>query len=450
MKSLYKHGLYAGILVILIAALNTVGYYFNQGSLPSFQQLLSYFGWSMYFSLGLYAVNAPISVWSQKVFPFFTFRSMVGRLFFAFVGSGLATLLVGALLYLTMFVILGNSWREAVEWLFLSRSLHSLQMMIWIALTIAVVFQVVFLFQNLREMNLKQQQQKVLRLSTEQHSLKSQISAHFLFNSLNVLNGLIDENPGKAQEFVNELSQVYRYVLEQKDHTLVALKEEIAFSRTYLQLVQKRFEEGLSFDIIDDFSEEFKIVPLSLQILLENCIKHNRISSEEPLHISVEIHGDDLWIRNNFQPKKQMNDSTGNGLKSIVERYKNFSQKTVRIEQNENSFIVKLPLLTSKNIQMNATENYDQAAYKLAKKRVEEIQEFYWNLTSYIVINLFLTFLDFNDNGNYDWAYWPLIGWGIGVIFHAIEVFGLFNSSTWKDQMIQKELEKRKYNRFEK
>lgn len=224
------------------------------------------------------------------------------------------------------------------------------------------------------------------------------------------------------------------------------LEEEIEFCRTYMGLVQKRYEDGLSFEIDSDLPNDYLIAPLTLQILIENCIKHNRISSEEPLYIKVYKDGNYLVVKNNLQLKKQLKHSTGKGLEHIQSQYQNFENR-VEIIQDENNFTVKIPFITKNNIIMETNKKYTEEEYRAAKERVEQIQGFYWNLASYIVVNGFLTFLDIKQDGVYDWAYWPLIGWGIGVTFHAINVFGIFNSTGWKNRMIQKELEKRKEER---
>lgn len=450
MKAIQKHIIYALVIVLNIAFINLLGYYFNHSALPGFTESFYFLAWTVYFTFGLYLVNAPFTVWVQNAFPSFDLKTIFIRFLVGTIGSGILTLFAGSFLYLLMLLMNGNSWEDSTTWLLSGESNQLIQMLIWVALTIAVVFQVIFFYQSYQASKLKEQKQKVVQISTQHESLKSQISSHFLFNSLNVLNGLIDENPEKAQDFVGELSSVYRYVLEQKDKTLVPLKEEIEFSKTYLKLIQMRFEDGIEFEIEESFSEDELIVPLSLQILLENCIKHNRISAEEPLRIKVFIKEGYLWIQNNLQLKKQMNYSTGKGLNSIISQYSNRSNKEVGISQTEEEFTVKLPLLTEKNIQMEINHKYTEEEYSLAKKRVEDVQGFYWNLTAYIIVNSFLTFLDLKDNGNYDWAYWPLIGWGIGITFHFVEVFGVFNSTSWKDKMIQKELDKRKrnFNRF--
>lgn len=446
MKKLLVHIKYATALVIIITLVFMLVYIVNSGKIPSLRNILENLGWTAFFTYGLYLANAPVSLLVQRRFEGSGWQVFLKRLAAGVFLSIVATIIAGIFLYIIMLFIHGNSWSEIVSWLLSVKSIESFQQLVWIAATISITFFIFSYIQQYQANKLKEQEEKVVQISTEHESLKSQIGPHFLFNSLNVLNGLISENQDKAQEFVSELSSVYRYVLEQNDKSLVSLREEIDFSRTYMNLIQKRFEDGLEFEVVEDFDLNYQIVPLSLQILLENCIKHNRISSDEILKVKVYIEDDYLLIKNNLQIKKQLNKSTGKGLKNIIDRYKSFTRKKVEIQQTENEFIVKLPLLTEKITTMEIIQNYTEEEIKAAHKRVEEVQGFYWNLASYIIINSFLHFLDLKD-GSYEWAYWPLLGWGIGVAFHAIEVFGMFNSASWKDRQVQKELARRKNER---
>lgn len=446
MKKLLIHIRYSTGLVLIIMLVFMLIYIVNTGKIPTWNDVLNNLVWTSFFTYGLYLVNAPISLIVRERFGGNNLKAFLRRLLAGVFLSVIATIIAGSILYIIMLLIQGNSFDEIVNWLLSIKSVNSFRQLVWIAGTISVTFYIFSFIQNYQAIKLKEQKEKIIRISTEHESLKSQIGPHFLFNSLNVLNGLISENQDKAQEFVSELSSVYRYVLEQNDKSLVSLREEIDFSRTYMNLVQKRFEDGLEFEVIEKFDPDFQIVPLSLQILLENCIKHNRISSDENLRIKVYIEEDYLLIKNNLQVKKQLHKSTGKGLKNIIERYKSFTRKKVEIQQTDDEFIVKLPLLTEKITTMEIIQNYTEEEIKAAKKRVEELQGFYWNLASYIIIVSFLHFLDLRD-GSYEWAYWPLLGWGIGISFHAIEVFGMFNSSSWKDRQVQKELERRKNER---
>ncbi len=414
----------------------------ENSELPSWNNFWRTLGWTSFYAVPLYLVNSFIYVLIEKSISGNTWKNYASRFFAGILLSCTVSVLIGGILIILNLMIEGKTYHESIDWLFSKQSVTSIQQMLWISGTIACILYTINFILKYQANQIKEQKLKVFKISTEHESLKSQIGPHFLFNSLNVLNGLISENPDKAQEFVSELSSVYRYVLEQKDKSLVSLQEEIEFSKTYMNLVQKRFEDGLEFEIQENVPDDLEIVPLSLQILLENCIKHNRISSAEILKVKVYLEEDKLVIHNNLQIKNQLKESTGKGLQNIINRYKSFTRKEVEIYQTATDFIVKLPLLTEKNIVMEINQKYTEEEYKSAKKRVEDLQGFYWNFASYIVVNSFFTFLDMRD-GSYDWAFWPLLGWGIGMVFHGIEVFGFFNSNSWKDQMIKKELERR-------
>jgi len=446
MKRFLTHLRYLIFVIIGVSMMFLAMYVVNTSKLPTWLKIFQTVGWTAFYTIPLYSVNGFIYHLIEQKIKGESLKSHFLRFLIGILMSCIVSLIIGGILFILELIISGNSFQEAIEWLFSRDSLNNIQQLIWISGTIACVLYAFNFVIKYQSGKIKEQKQKVVQLSTEHESLKSQIGPHFLFNSLNVLNGLISENPDKAQEFVSELSSVYRYVLEQNDKALVSLREEIDFSRTYMNLVQKRFEDGLEFEIEENFDEDYQIVPLSLQILLENCIKHNRISSEEILKVKVYIEGDYLLIKNNLQIKNQLHKSTGKGLRNIIDRYKVFTRKEVKIRQTENEFIVKIPLLTEKITTMEIMQNYTEEEIKAAKKRVEEVQGFYWNLASYVIINIFFLFLDLRD-GRFEWAFWPLLGWGIGIAFHAIEVFGMFNSASWKDRQVQKELERRKKER---
>ena len=137
-----------------------------------------------------------------------------------------------------------------------------------------------------------------------------------------MLSSLIEENPDQAQKFTTSLSKIYRYVLEQRDKELVSVQEELAFAKTYMNLLKMRFENGISFELPENFeNEEAKVVPLSLQLLLENTVKHNIASESKPLHIRIYEKDDYLVIENDYQKKEVLQDRKGVGLQNIVNRY---------------------------------------------------------------------------------------------------------------------------------
>lgn len=274
-------------------------------------------------------------------------------------------------------------------------------------------------------------------------SLKNQLDPHFLFNSLNVLSSLIDENPSQAQKFTASMSKIYRYVLEQKDKELVTIEDEIEFAKTYCGLLKTRFEDSVNFifDVKEDDLRRF-VVPLSLQLLLENCIKHNLATSSKPLLIRIFTEGDTLCIKNNLQIREQIKESAGIGLANIVQRYSLLTKKNVFIEKSEDYFKVKLPILSEKPNTASIDTKSQDKAYERAKKRVKEIKGFYGNLISYCTVIPFLIFVNLYTQNHYYWFWWPLLGWGVGVASHAFQVFGI--GISWQEKKIQEIMDKQK------
>lgn len=274
-------------------------------------------------------------------------------------------------------------------------------------------------------------------------TLKNQLDPHFLFNSLNVLSSLIDENPKQAQKFTASMSKIYRYVLEQKDKELVTVEDEIEFAKTYCDLLKTRFEDSVDF-IFDVRKEDYRryVVPLSLQLLLENCIKHNFATSSKPLVIKVFSENDTLCIENNLQEREQIKESAGIGLANIVQRYSLLTKRNVFIEKSEDYFKVKLPVLSDKPTVVGLKKEDQDKAYKRARKRVKEIKGFYANLISYCIIIPFLIFINIYTQNKYHWFWWPLLGWGIGVASHAFQVFGV--GEPWQERKIQEIMNKQK------
>ncbi len=184
-------------------------------------------------------------------------------------------------------------------------------------------------------------------LASQYQSLKDQLNPHFLFNSLNVLSNLVYEDADRSAAFILKLSKIYRYVLEVQQEELVAEEKELDFAKNYLELQKIRFEENLVYNIkATTGTESLFIPPLSLQLLLENAIKHNEASQENPLFIQIIQEGNELWITNTFQPKKNLVEpSTGIGLANIRKRYQLLSEQEIQVIQTADEFIVKLPLL---------------------------------------------------------------------------------------------------------
>ena len=287
-------------------------------------------------------------------------------------------------------------------------------------------------------------QQKLIAKSANAQfeSLKNQLDPHFLFNSLNVLSALIDENPDQAQRFTASMSKIYRYVLEQKDKELVTVEEELNFAKTYSDLLKTRFEDSVSFEFkVNEKDLKSYVVPLSLQLLLENCIKHNFATSAKPLHIKIYSENGNLFVENNLQQREQVKESAGIGLSNIVQRYSLLTKQNVFIEKSAIFFKVKIPILTQKITAMNTQPSSESVAYQRASKRVKDLKEFYSNLISYCLVIPFLIFINLRFSSDYYWFWWPMFGWGLGLSLNAIKVFGI--SSNWEEKQIQKILEKK-------
>ena len=177
-------------------------------------------------------------------------------------------------------------------------------------------------------------------------TLKSQLNPHFLFNSLNVLSSLIKKDSQKAQEFVDEFSSVYRYTLDVIEKPVVELREEIEFAKSFLYLQKIRFENSVNVEINVEASKLNKIVPpLALQTLLENAFKHNKASVDNPLKIKIYNEDNVLIMINNLQPKINLSDSKGVGIRNLKKRYEFLSNEQPQFSISVNNYTAKIPLL---------------------------------------------------------------------------------------------------------
>lgn len=217
-----------------------------------------------------------------------------------------------------------------------------------ILLTVLVlaIYEGAYLFSLVKKVNFEKEHLLRQSISSQLESLKSQVNPHFLFNSLNSLTALIPEDSERAVRFVNKLSNVYRYILDIKDKQLITVQEELEFLDSYVFLLKERFGENLVVDI--DIETERKtqlLIPLSLQLTMENAIKHNIITRSKPLHINIIAKEDCICISNNYQPKQVAEEKSGIGLQNLESRYRFFTDREVITRVEDEQFIVNLPLL---------------------------------------------------------------------------------------------------------
>ncbi|MEH6681753.1 MAG: 2TM domain-containing protein [Sediminicola sp.] len=394
---------------------------------------------NMVFAVLLYMLNAYwiqhlILKYRSKLFtPKLMMIGLGGNVFLSFLG-----IFVGRLI---LIVVMGN---RSMAYFFANEQLEKYQLSLGLCILISLVFYGVWYYKSRQENKVKEQKIIAGTASAKFDALKNQLDPHFLFNSLNVLTSLIEEDPAQAQKFTTSLSKVYRYVLEQKNKDLVTVDEELEFAKTYVRLLKMRFEESIIFEIPDRSGDpEAKIIPLSLQLLLENAVKHNVVTSTRPLLIKVYEGNGMLCVTNNLQEKQVVKKSSGVGLANIQERYSILTDKKVIINKTGSAFSVMLPMLTKQISTMETQKLYmDEKRYLKAKERVEAIKSFYGNLLSYCLVIPILAYINYRTT-NFPWVIFPILGWGFGLLMHGMEAFGYnpFFGKRWEERKMREYME---------
>jgi LytS/YehU family sensor histidine kinase len=200
-------------------------------------------------------------------------------------------------------------------------------------------------FANWRKATVDAERLKKESVEAQYNNLKNQVNPHFLFNSLNALSNLVYQDQDKAVKFIKQLSEVYRYVLDSRNKEVVSLQEELKFIEAYAYLQQIRFGDKLKIEI-DLAQVKSLVAPLAIQMLVENAIKHNEISEEHPLLISIYKNDEQLVVENTLQRKSIMVDeSSGLGLENIKKRYEFLSKSAVQVNETNGKFVVKIPMI---------------------------------------------------------------------------------------------------------
>ncbi|RMG72795.1 MAG: histidine kinase [Bacteroidetes bacterium] len=257
---------------------------------------------------------------------------------------GLATLLALGGINITYF--LAKVWFLDVtpdRYQFLVLNLYGL----FIILPVIFVNGAFFVLMQWRRSMLYSEQLKQENVRGRLESLKNHLDPHFLFNNLNILSSLIDKDPDAAQDFLAAFSEVYRYVLRSKGEELVSLDRELEVVDAYIYMLRQRFPGGLEIRTeVSAAARNRYVPPLAVQMLIENAIKHNRVSEQQPLHIAITAEGDRLKVQNNRQPKPLAEPSSRFGLSNIRKRYAYLSGDEIEVSQTEAEFFVCLPLLS--------------------------------------------------------------------------------------------------------
>ena len=332
---------------------------FQKGELGSFMILSAFVNFALYIALIL-LIDQIISWteqhWKSEIFQL-GWKSLVLAILVASI-----SLLFSKVLYWAVFGVhelLGNPLFPKNEfssagqldpriWDTFSRSIHAITLVTAIS---------IFYFLISKRSNLYLQQLLVQTEKMEKENalarfsaLKNQVSPHFLFNSLSILSSLVHVDPSLSEKFIDQLSKSYRYILEQKDKDSVSMKTELDFIRSYAFLLKIRFEEkfDLQVQINEDEASIYSIAPLTLQLLVENAVKHNKMSKALPLVVTIKKQGNFLLVENPIQKleNQPISHSTGIGLSNIVNRYRLLTETAVEISQQDQVFRVKIPLLS--------------------------------------------------------------------------------------------------------
>ncbi len=215
------------------------------------------------------------------------------------------------------------------------------------AAVISISYEAFYFFDRYKEQFRLNEQLKNQQIRTQYEVLQNQMSPHFLFNSLNTLASIIPENTNAAVAFTEHLSEVYRYILHHKDRELVRLDAELEFVKSYMFLLHMRYPDNLTYQFnVDEQYHSLTIPPLTLQMLVENAIKHNVVSKARPLHVDIYVeNGKSVIVRNNLQRKESAEKSTGTGLENIENRYRILGNRQIDIITSASNFMVAVPLI---------------------------------------------------------------------------------------------------------
>lgn len=337
-KSLFENywpSLLTGPVLVLLSCY----YFYGESYLASAS---NFFGMTLIWMCTMFALSGG-SLWVRSVMlkRFQKIDDWLKRVFFTLVGylsfAAVPTWVVFQLIEILPYTVLRVDERRFYTiWI----------IPIIITFLYATVYECMTYFSKWKEAIRETEQLEQLHLESQFRSLQSQLNPHFLFNSFNVLSSLIVENPARAENFVDELSNVYRYLLRSNEHELAAVGEEIRFIQSFFHLLKTRYDEGISLSLsVPTDCFERRIPALAFQILVENAVKHNEIAKDKPLRIAIEEKNGALLVRNNLQQKTTKVSSNQVGLSNLRQRYELLGVTGFKINQDAQFFEAVLPLI---------------------------------------------------------------------------------------------------------
>jgi two-component system, LytTR family, sensor kinase len=312
---------------------------FTSGSIESLSDFLFYLLWTFLICItqwtGAVLINHFLDFkikWIDKP----VLRSILGIVILV-IYSVVAFMFVKYLMYYAKYKTIPTE-----EWEFVSTSSF---ITVIISFNISLIFTAIGFFRAWKKAVVKAEKLNVEMMAYKYESLRNQINPHFLFNSFNVLSDLVYADQAMAVKFIQQMSDLFRYVLDSRDKEIVPLNNELKFMQSFIYLLKTRFEEKLEIDInLEAAADEF-IVPMTLQLLVENAVKHNEVSETFPLKISIRRIDDYLEVENPLQLKSVGEDSKNTGLKNIIQQFGFFTEKEIEIINSDKKFCVRIPIL---------------------------------------------------------------------------------------------------------
>ena len=222
----------------------------------------------------------------------------------------------------------------------------SIRIAVTISFSIAFILTTVAFLKNWRSSSVEAERLRAEVMTYKYESLRNQVNPHFLFNSLNVLTDLVQEDQEQAVKFIRQLSELYRYVLDSREREVVPLAEELDFIRSFIFLLETRFEGQLKVKLEVDEQDNESIVPMALQVLVENAVKHNVLSTKEPLVVEIRKEDDAVVVSHEYRPKPVGMDSSGTGLSNLESRYAYLSDQPLTIGPENGRYVARIPILT--------------------------------------------------------------------------------------------------------
>ena len=268
-------------------------------------------------------------------------KKIVTRLLLFYALVMLIAAIVFFVVYTVKFIINGRDFT-----IFFTKIMEIEMKGVIISTLVGFTFGGLFFFYSAWAEALKNMQKlKEEKLVFQYETLKSQVNPHFLFNSLNSLSSLVRSDPDLSEKFIQKLSSIYRYVLENKEKEMVPLSTELEFVKNYFYLQKIRDEEKVELKVEFNETDNIWVLPVSLQLLVENALKHNSATRKQPLEIIIHFEGmEKLVVRNNLQKKTQLSSSSKIGLKNLNERSRLILKREIEVLENNDEFVVKIPV----------------------------------------------------------------------------------------------------------